>query len=304
MGKRHSTSTKYADGTISPWLAASGPFSYSPENPPDSNYGFQYGWVMPDLFPDRRHYYFGCCSSISCKDKYNIEEIDFLIDFWGKAKIGDVEAVAVHHGIQDESGFKAPIACYQYFSSTKKKSAYLLIQHGSYQIVEIADQPHIHEGQLILYRGIGKTKMFKKFDPDFSRIGDVERDAVKTYWNVHAKAFSDSEISFSVAHARVKRSQTDFLNTEISWSSLTSLSGLDQIECQLAQRLIEVYEDSYTLAHVVASRKFGPNYVKCITPITNVRLTTYFAGEHEVLVIDPSKLEIIGTHGCEVEIVI
>src|SRR2546425_13313388 len=44
MAKRYSTSTVRSDGGIVPWLAAEGPLAYSPENPPESNYFFQYSW--------------------------------------------------------------------------------------------------------------------------------------------------------------------------------------------------------------------------------------------------------------------
>jgi len=44
--------------------------------------------------------------------------------------------------------------------------------------------------------------------------------------------------------------------------------------------------------------KFGPHYVVCKTPLGNIRLTTFFAGEHEVRIIDPSQVEILEAHGC------
>jgi hypothetical protein len=49
-------------GTLFPG-SPRGPLSYSPENPPDRNYYFQYGWVLPGIFAEgarrRRHYYLG-----------------------------------------------------------------------------------------------------------------------------------------------------------------------------------------------------------------------------------------------------
>jgi len=55
MAKRYSTSTVRSDGAIVPWLAAEGPLAYSPENPPDSNYFFQYSLLMPGVYRDKRH---------------------------------------------------------------------------------------------------------------------------------------------------------------------------------------------------------------------------------------------------------
>jgi hypothetical protein len=37
----------------------------------------------------------------------------------------------------------------------------------------------------------------------------------------------------------------------------------------------------------------GGNYVKCTTPLNNVRITSFFAGESEVNIIDPRKVEIL-----------
>lgn len=47
-------------------------------------------------------------------------------------------------------------------------------------------------------------------------------------------------------------------------------------------------------------RKFGPNYVKFRTPLTNIRITTFVSNETEVKVIDPNKLEVIEAVGCRV----
>lgn len=44
---RYSTCTVLDDGRIVPWLAASGPLSYTPEFPPPSDYYFQYSWILP-----------------------------------------------------------------------------------------------------------------------------------------------------------------------------------------------------------------------------------------------------------------
>jgi hypothetical protein len=55
----------------------------------------------------------------------------------------------------------------------------------------------------------------------------------------------------------------------------------------------------------MAEWKFVPNYVRCTTPINNVRITSFFAGECEVTIIDPRKVKIesrrLGnsTYACE-----
>jgi hypothetical protein len=50
----------------------------------------------------------------------------------------------------------------------------------------------------------------------------------------------------------------------------------------------------------VSENKFGPHRVVCRTPLTNIRITTFFAGEHEVRVLDPSRVELLAAIGCEV----
>ncbi len=61
--RRYSTCTVADDGRLVPWLATSGPLSYTPEDPPPSDYHFQYGWILPGIFcpseRQRRHFYFG-----------------------------------------------------------------------------------------------------------------------------------------------------------------------------------------------------------------------------------------------------
>ena len=49
----------------------------------------------------------------------------------------------------------------------------------------------------------------------------------------------------------------------------------------------------------IAERKFGPNFVVCKTPLTNIRITTFFAREAEAKVIDPNKVHPVEKVGCE-----
>ena len=58
--------------------------------------------------------------------------------------------------------------------------------------------------------------------------------------------------------------------------------------------------DTALIERWVAESKFGPNYVVCKTPLDNVRTTTFFAGEHEVRIIDPRRVELVEAHGCRV----
>ena len=46
--------------------------------------------------------------------------------------------------------------------------------------------------------------------------------------------------------------------------------------------------------------KLGPHFVVAKTPINNIRLTTFFAGEAEVRLVDPSQIHFLKAVGCTV----
>lgn len=81
--RRHSTRTVTENGCIVPWLAASGPLAYTPEDPPSSDYYFQYSWILPEIFAPavnrRRHFYFGA--------QYRDDSRE-LFSFWESAREG------------------------------------------------------------------------------------------------------------------------------------------------------------------------------------------------------------------------
>lgn len=193
-----------------------------------------------------------------------------------------------------------PIAIYQYSPRYKKKDMYLLIQHGSYQLINMKDQPLINKGLIIIYRGIGKSKEYKYLKVESPLINEKHYLLLEKYFAVQEKAFSDSMLSFIIAHAQTMRCETSFLNGDFStWDYIAHSMGLEWIKHEFANQLRISYLQSFTLNKIIASMKFGPNYVKCITPISNIRLTTFFAGENEVNLIDPRKIEIIKTIKCK-----
>jgi hypothetical protein len=67
-----------------------------------------------------------------------------------------------------------------------------------------------------------------------------------------------------------------------------------------AHVLWQAVTSSFSLERWVAERKFGPHFVVARTPITNIRLTTCFAGEAEVRLVDPSRIRVLKTVGCTV----
>src|SRR5271156_7062271 len=80
---RFSTSTVFGSGRSVPGVAAEGPLVYSPEEPPATDYFFQYSWVLPGIFDPkvnlREHRYFGCRSKSNARS---------LFDFWGDVRKG------------------------------------------------------------------------------------------------------------------------------------------------------------------------------------------------------------------------
>jgi hypothetical protein len=68
-----------------------------------------------------------------------------------------------------ENRLCAPVAVYRAKLHPHDESQqWLFIQHGSYQWISSADQPHVEEGHALLYRGIQTEKTF--------RYPSVERD--------------------------------------------------------------------------------------------------------------------------------
>jgi hypothetical protein len=134
-----------------------------------------------------------------------------------------------------------------------------------------------------------------------------EHQAVlELYFDTHWKAFSDSEISFQVAHVWVRRAETGFLQWEFSWADIGREVGFDRLPGPYPEQLRSLRGQSFTLLQVLAERKFGPCYVRCRTPVDNVRITSFFAGEAEVQVIDPRRVDVLSprlgpsTFACEI----
>lgn len=290
---RYNTSTKQPDNSVVPWLASEGPLAYSPEQPPDRDYFFQYSWIIPGIFAEsenrRRHYYFG--------DYYKPEE---LFRFWETCRSNKASLVYLSHGVRDADNLTAPIAIYRHnIIYPADPAGYLFVQHGSYQEVESASQPEIKNGFLHLYRGIYNTSIYEHFSGHTEN--SLQAEIWQTYLDLQWQMLSDSVLSFMTIHDRAKRSETEHIKDR-SWLSdeLAIKAGL-QIETDTwTKALWKSTHQSFALERWVAERKFGPNFVIFRSPITNVRLTTFFAGEKEVRVIDSRKLELVEAHGCGV----
>jgi hypothetical protein len=225
------------------------------------------------------------------RQEYGDWDVKTLMDFWAKARTNMIEPICVLSGERTVDGFLAPIACYRFLRGWNNRDTYLLMQHGSYLLIDVAEQPLIKDGLLVLYRGLGAKQSFD-WQTGYSNLSPQQHSVLQSYFDVHHKAFSDSEISFQIAHVRVRRAETGFLKWDMSWIDLAQQTGFDPDSEPLNQTLTHAYQQSFTLIKHVAGWKFGPNYVQGITPLNNVRITSFFAGESEVNVIDPRKMEI------------
>ncbi len=58
---------------------------------------------------------------------------------------------------------------------------------------------------------------------------------------------------------------------------------------------------SYSLDPVIGTQKFGPHYIVLKTPLSNLRITIFFAGESAVKIVDPSRVSAGETVECQLE---
>ena len=292
---RLATATIADDGRIVPWLSASGPLAYTPEAPPARDYYFQYGWVMPGILCDRVnkrcHFYFGA----SIKDR-----AASVFAFWNAARSQTTTRVAVLTGECSGDTVTAPMAIYRMIDRLHGP-VYVFIQHGSYQVLKADEQPLLDAGDVVLYRGIGAADRFR-----FDRVGSRELTGdMEAVWSRYAatqmQVMSDAVVSFNSIHDRARRSETTHIR-DGTWitDAIAADNGLDVTSDGPAKDLWSTTHQSFSLARWVADQKFGPNYVKCKTPANNIRMTTFFAGEHEVRIIDPDRVEFLECIGCRV----
>jgi hypothetical protein len=196
----------------------------------------------------------------------------------------------------------APVAVYRVKLHPHDDSdQWLFMQHGSYQWIRPADQPHVEEGHVLVYRGIQREKTFQY--PGMERFR--QEPANRRAWNRHLalqwRMLSDSTLSFNTIHDRTKRCETAFLN-DGTWLAdrLAAEAGLDIEPGSFAHDLWEAATSAFSLERWVAERKFGPHFVIAKTPIANIRLTTFFAGEAEVRLVDPWRIRLVESVGCAV----
>jgi hypothetical protein len=291
---KYSTVTQGSDGRLVPWLAAEGPLAYSPEAPPERDSLFQYGWVLPQVCrPDvQRHLYFGAHSR---------ERAWELFAFWENARRNRAERVALEYGGLVNGRVEAPIAVYRH-RTRLADNQYIFIQHGSYQCVPVEEQPDLEAGYVLLHRGIGEEKAFR-FPAPLLLTGDQPvRIASGEYFKLQLEILSRSDLSFNSIHDRTKRAETSHIH-DGTWltDELAAQRGLDIEHDPQTRALWNATHQSFALCGWVSEQKFGPNRVVFRTPLSNIRITTFFAGEHEVRIVDPDRVELVAAIGCHMQ---
>jgi hypothetical protein len=220
----------------------------------------------------------------------NCPEVRLLFAFWNTARQGKRDAVYVANGTAGRDRVTAPLAVYRHPDARPfAKQHLILIQHGSYLIAESESQPYIDRGEAILYRGVQDAEVLL-----LRRLTNA--DVRSRLMGVHARTLADSVTSFHAVHCNVSRSETECFNDRsFMLSDLCTEGGLDP-----APPLASLLYSGYALEEWCAARKFGPNYIKFRTPLSNIRITTLVCGETEVKVIDPNQLEVIEAVGCRI----
>jgi hypothetical protein len=295
---RFPTSTVFDSEYLVPWLSAEGPMAYSPTNPPARDYFFQYSWILPGIFNPqvnlREHRYFGDRLKDSAR---------FLFDFWANAgRDGTALQRYCQFGIFSDNELKTPMAAYHHVRDHRDTPGSLLIQHGSYQWVSPEDQPSIPAGEVSLYRGIGQATRFRCLRFRREELSPANGEIWRKYVRVRADMLSDSVLSFNTIHDRLKRCETADLR-DGTWvgDELAKQAGLDIQAPGFARDLGRAAQESYSLEPVIGVVKFGPHYVVVKTPLSNIRFTTYFAGQSEAKIVDPSRISEVKAVGCEVD---
>jgi hypothetical protein len=296
MPKRFSTSTLTDPTHCVPWQAAHGPLAYTPESPPTTDYFFQYSWILPEIFDakvnKRCHYYFGAPIRQYAARPF---------EFWRQARNGGIKRIYFSPGVLDGDKLSAPIAAYRArLRPYDDSDSWLLIQHGSYQWIHVAAQPDLEEGQIHLYRGIQKAKVFCYTD-FVQDLGSPNQKIWDLYRTLQWRMLCDSALSFNTIHDRAKRCETSCL-ADGTWlaDQLATEAGLDIESEGFARTLWSAGTCSFSLDPIIAEMKFGPNFVVARTAIDNIRLTTFFAGEAEVRVLDPSRVHFLRAVRCTI----
>ena len=285
------TSTITSNNEIVPWLAAQGSLSYSPFLPPPTDYFFLYNFILPKIFHDKvnrqQHYWFG--------DYAGKKDLDVLslLNFWNSARDGCITPIFIHNAKAAMEKFAAPMAIFKFncHAIGRPTPYYLFMQHGSYLKIHVKEQPLLESGFVLLYRGIGIAHQYRlSYMPE-------EKTLINRYREILLSSLSCSVISFNTAHSSIYRAETDHLRNSASIIMEVLCAKGASIDLK---NFLRAVNQSYTLKKELAEYKFGRSYVTFKTPVTNIRICSYFAGEYEVKVLSLNELIPVEAKQCKI----
>ena len=165
-----------------------------------------------------------------------------------------------------------------------------MIQHGSYLIADIESQPYIDRGEAVLYRGVQNAEIFL-----LRRLTTADiRCAVDEAFTPEAWRTPSPHSTPCIAMYRGPKRDGSMTG------ALCSATSAWRQASQPEPPIMSLLYSGYALEEWCAAGKFGPNYVKFRTPLSNIRITTFVCNETEVKIIDPNKLEVIEAVGCRI----
>jgi hypothetical protein len=206
-----------------------------------------------------------------------------------------VSPVSIQNVSAGLDNFEAPIAIFKIYPRApyQRKPYYLFIQHGSYLLIPAKSQPLIESGFVLLYRGIGSLNKFKAYQmPKENLLLGHYKETLK-------KSFLDSVTSFNTIHGSIHRTETSHL-LDSSHLFSENFSSNRQINHDWRKFLTNI-QQCYTLNKEIAKFKFGPSYVVFKTPVNNIRICTYFAGEYEAKIVSLDRLTPVKAIKCKLE---
>ena len=173
---------------------------------------------------------------------------------------------SVMPSLVSQAAIATPLAAYS-VRDRLGRDLFLLVQHGSYQRVPVEEQPLLDSGDVILYRGVHESDVFRFLQVDRHNLDQEKRDVWQKYIKTQEQMLSDSILSFNTIHDRTKRCETSHI-LDGTWISdeIAEANGLDIEGDGFAAELWQAAHQSFTLVSWMAENKFGPHFVKCRPP--------------------------------------
>jgi len=274
-----------------PWPTARG-------SPPATDYFFNTAGLLPG-FSTRKSI---CASTVYSESLKNSAR--FLFDFWGNIR-KEMEPRCKQYSqlvFSSDIEVKAPIAAYHHVRKLYDAAGSVLIQHGSYQWISDQAQPYRTRTGPALSgyceeHGFPCLHSSRKISPvRIATSGERTWVSRRPCCPIRSCPSHHSRSRQSLRDRRPAPRQT-WLGDEVA-----TTAGLDIKSAGFANELFGAPPSSRIPGPSHRKhRNSGPHYVVLKTPLSNLRITTFFAGESEVKIVDPSRVSAVETVGCQME---